>query len=149
MSQYQQESHMMKHLSLIGAVMLAAGPAMADSHSADDVHWHITMTVNAGKADAVKPLLDRMVAATQANEPGALTYDYMGDGDQVHIYERYADNAAAMTHMGNFGANFAEEFFEAFTITSVVVYGPAGDDLKEGLAPFSPTYFPQISGFSR
>lgn len=139
----------MNYLRLIGAVMLAAGPALADGHSADDVHWHITMTVNAGKADAVKPLLDRMVAATRANEPDALTYDYMGDGDQVHIYERYADNAAAMTHMGNFGANFAGEFLETFTITSVVVYGPAGDDLKEGLAPFSPTYFPQISGFSR
>jgi quinol monooxygenase YgiN len=149
MSQSQTETNIMKYVQLIGSIFLAAGPAMAADHSADDVHWHITMTVNSGMAEKVKPLLDRMVAATQANEPGTLTYDHMGDGDQVHIYERYADNAAAMTHMGNFGANFAEEFFEAFTITSVVVYGPAGDDLKEGLAPFSPTYFPQISGFSR
>jgi quinol monooxygenase YgiN len=139
----------MKLMSLITATVLAAGPTMAEGQSADDVHWHITMTVNAGQADAVKPLLDRMVAATQANEPGALTYDYMGDGDQVHISERYADNAAAMTHMGNFGANFAEEFIQAFSVNSVAVYGPAGDDLKEVLAPFSPTYMPQISGFSR
>ena len=107
------------------------------------------MTVNEGKADAVKPLLDRMVAATQADEPGALVYDYMGFGDQVHIVERYADNAASMTHMGNFGAKFAGEFLETFTITSVTVYGPAGDDLKQGLAPFSPTYLTEISGFAR
>jgi len=139
----------MKFTPLIAALILATGPAMADGHSVDDVHWHITMTVNDGKSDAVKPLLDRMVAATQANEPDALIYDYMGDGDQVHIYERYADNAAAMTHMGNFGANFAEEFLQTFSITSVTVYGPAGDDLKEGLAPFSPTYMPEISGFAR
>jgi quinol monooxygenase YgiN len=122
---------------------------MADSHSADHVHWHVTMTVNAGKADAARPLIDRMVAATQANEPGALTYDYMGDGDEVHIYERYADNAAAMKHVENLGANFAGEFLETFKVTSFIVYGPAGDNLKEGLAPFSPTYFPLISGFSR
>lgn len=139
----------MKFLPSLAAILLAAGPAIADGHSADDVHWHITMTVNAGRADAVKPLLDRMVAATLANEPDALTYDYMGVGDQVHIYERYADNAAAMVHMGNFGANFAGEFLETFTITSVTVYGPAGDDLKAGLAPFSPMYLSQISGFSR
>jgi quinol monooxygenase YgiN len=139
----------MKLMSIIAATMLAAGPVMAEDQSADDVHWHITMTVNAGQADAVKPLLDRMVAATQANEPGALTYDYMGDGDQVHISERYADNAAAMTHMGNFGANFAEKFMQTFSVNSVAVYGPAGDNLKEVLAPFSPTYMPQISGFSR
>ena len=139
----------MKFVATIAAIAFAAGPALADGHSADDVHWHITMTVNAGKADAVKPLLDKMVAATEANEPGALIYDYMGDGDQVQIYERYADNAAAMTHMGNFGANFADEFLATFSITSVTVYGPAGDDLKEALAPFSPTYLPQISGFAR
>lgn len=139
----------MKLMTLIAATMLVAGPLMAEDKSTDDVHWHITMTVNDGQADSVKPLLDRMVAATKANEPGALTYDYMGAGDQVHISERYADNAAAMTHMGNFGANFAEEFLQAFTINSVAVYGPAGDDLKEVIAPFSPTYMSQISGFSR
>ncbi|MDV7144558.1 antibiotic biosynthesis monooxygenase [Tropicimonas sp. TH_r6] len=139
----------MKTIITIAAAALSAGAAMADGHSADDVHWHITMTVNEGKADAVQPLLDRMVAATQENEPGALVYDYMGDGDQVHISERYADNAAAMTHMGNFGANFAEEFIQTFTVNSVAVYGPAGDDLKEVLAPFSPTYMQQISGFAR
>ncbi|CUH46706.1 putative quinol monooxygenase [Ruegeria atlantica] len=139
----------MKFFTIIAVATFAAGAAMAEDQSADDVHWHITMTVNAGQEDAVKPLLDRMVAATQENEPGALIYDYMGDGDQVHISERYADNAAAMTHMGNFGANFAEEFMQTFSITSVAVYGPAGDDLKEVLAPFSPTYMPQISGFAR
>ncbi len=139
----------MKTLLAIAAAALSAGSALAGGHSADDVHWHITMTVNAGQADAVKPLLDRMVAATMENEPGALVYDYMGDGDQVHISERYADNAAAMTHMGNFGANFAEEFIQTFSINSVAVYGPAGDDLKEVLAPFSPTYMQQISGFAR
>ncbi|WP_231701081.1 putative quinol monooxygenase [Aliiruegeria sabulilitoris] len=139
----------MKLFPTVAIAALAAGAAFAEGQSADDVHWHITMTVNAGQADAVKPLLDRMVAATQANEPGALVYDYMGDGDQVHISERYADNAAAMTHMGNFGANFAEEFMQTFSITSVAVYGPAGDDLKEVLAPFSPIFMPQISGFAR
>lgn len=139
----------MKFISAIAAAVFAAGPAIAEGHSADDVHWHLIMTVNAGQADAVKPLLDRMVAATMNNEPGALIYDYMGAGDKVHVYERYADNAAAMTHMGNFGSSFAEEFTRAFTITSVSVYGPAGDDLKGVLAPFSPTYMAQISGFAR
>ena len=139
----------MKLIPLIVAATLAAGPSLAQAQSADDVHWQITMTVNADQADAVKPLLDRMVAATQANEPDALIYDYMGDGDQVHIYERYADNAAAVTHMSNFGANFADEFMKVFSVNSVTIYGPAGDDLKEVLAPFSPTYLQEISGFAR
>lgn len=140
----------MKTTALIAALVLATGPAFAEGHSAnDDVHWHITMTVMDGKAEAVKPLLDRMVAATMANEPGALTYDYMGAGDVVHIYERYEDNAAAMVHMGNFGANFAGEFLSTFSLMSLTVYGPAEDDLKQALEGFSPMYYPQIAGFSR
>lgn len=134
---------------LISAIILFSGPALADGHSTDDVHWHVTMTVNAGQMDAVEPLLNRMVAATQANEPGAIVYDYMGEGNEVHIYERYADSAAAVTHMGNFAENFAEEFLQTFTVTSVDVYGPVGDDLKEILDPFSPTYMHRISGFAR
>jgi quinol monooxygenase YgiN len=139
----------MKYLSLIAATMLAAGPALADDQSADDVGWHIVMTVNAGMEDAVQPLLDRMVTATESTEPDALTYDYMGFGDQIHITERYADNAAAMTHMGNFGAKFAEEFMQTFALNSIAVYGPAGDDLKAVLEPFAPLYMTRISGFSR
>lgn len=139
----------MKYLPFIAATILAAGPALAEDQSADDVGWHIVMTVNAGMEDAVQPLLDRMVSATEANEPGALTYDYMGAGDQIHITERYADNAAAMTHMGNFGANFAEEFMQAFLLNSVTVYGPAGDDLKAVFEPFGPAYMTRISGYSR
>lgn len=139
----------MKYLSFIAATMLAAGPALAEDQSADDVGWHIVMTVNAGMEDAVLPLLDQMVSATKANEPGALTYDYMGAGDQVHIVERYADNAAAMTHMGNFGANFAEKFLQTFSVNSVAVYGPAGDDLKAVLEPFAPAYMARLSGYTR
>ena len=139
----------MKFMSPIAAMLLVAGPAFAEDHSADDVHWHITMTVNEGKADAVQPLLDKMVAATFADEPGALTYDYMGAGDQVYIYERYADNAAAMVHMGNFGAKFAGEFLSTFSLTSLAVYGPAEDDLKKVFEGLPATYYPQIVGFSR
>ena len=107
------------------------------------------MKVNEGMAEKVVPLVTKMSEATMANEPDALIYEYMQAGDAVHIYERYADNAAAMVHMTNFGENFAEEFFEVFTVESVAVYGPAGDDLKEALSGAGPAYLDKIAGFAR
>ncbi|WP_372571969.1 putative quinol monooxygenase [Ruegeria jejuensis] len=132
----------------VGAMILGATAAIA-GEDADDIHWSITMSVNEGMADKVVPLVTRMSEATMANEPDALIYEYMQDGDTVHIYERYADNDAAMLHMSNFGANFAEEFFEAFTVDSIAIYGPAGDDLKEVFADANPAYLGKIAGFAR
>lgn len=142
----------MKTFILPAAALLAASTAFAafaDGHSEDDVHWSIDMTINEGMAEKVAPLLTRMSDATMENEPDALIYEYMQSGDTVHIYERYADNAAAMVHMGNFGANFAEEFFAAFTVNRISVYGPAEDDLKAAFEGAGAEYLDKIAGFAR
>jgi quinol monooxygenase YgiN len=49
--------------------------------------------------------MNDMVESTKA-EPGALNYEWFisEDGTSCHIYERYADSAAAMVHMGHFPA---------------------------------------------
>jgi quinol monooxygenase YgiN len=59
-----------------------------------------------GQLEVFKALVSGMVEATRANEPGALNYEWLisEDGTSCHIYERHADSAAVMTHMGNLGA---------------------------------------------
>lgn len=136
-------------IAAAAALALAAPAALADGHAADDVHWTIAMTVKEGMDDAVLPLLTRMSEATEADEPGALIYEYMRAGDTVHIYERYADNAAALTHMGNFGEKFAEDFFGTFAVDSIAIYGPAGDDLKAVFEGTGAVYLDKIAGFAR
>lgn len=131
------------------AAILSAGVAAAGGHEGDALHWTLVATVQPGKAADVLPLVTRMSEATEASEDGTLIYEYMLSGDTVHIYERYADSAAALTHLGNFGANFAGDFLATFSVESISVYGPAGDDLKAALDGFPVTYFDKISGFSR
>ena len=139
----------MKHAVWAAALIMAGTGAFADGHDADDIHWSITMTVNDGMAEKVVPLVPRMSEATMANEPDALIYEYMQSGDQVHIYERYADNEAAVLHMSNFGANFADEFFAVFDVQSIAIYGPAGDDLKAVFEAANPAYLDKVAGFAR
>jgi quinol monooxygenase YgiN len=117
----------------------------------DHISWNLKLSVNDGQLDTFRSLMTEMVAATQANELGALTYDWyvLPDGKEVHIQERYADNGAALLHLGNFGANFAERFFACVTPRSFVVYGPANDDIRGALTPMGAVFMDHFGGFNR
>jgi quinol monooxygenase YgiN len=92
-----------------------------------------------------------MVEATEEGEPGALDYQWStsADGTVCHIYERYADSQAAMAHLANFGARFAERFMTVLAPIRFVVYGNPSLEVQEALAAFGPTYMRSVGGFSR
>jgi quinol monooxygenase YgiN len=117
----------------------------------DIIEWVLEMRVQEGQADMVQPLLDEMVAATQANEPGALHYEYYMPEDRstCTVLERYVDNDAVMVHLGNFGATFADRFLAAFAPERFTVYGPANDAVRAGLAAFGATHQQMVAGFHR
>ena len=91
-----------------------------------------------------------MVAATQANEPGTLDYEWnvSVDGTQCHMFERYVDSAATMAHLATSGEKFAGRF-EIVTPMRFVVYGSPSAAVKEALAEASPVYMSLANGFSR
>jgi quinol monooxygenase YgiN len=117
----------------------------------DIIEWVLEMRVQDGQADMVQPLLDEMVAATQADEPGALHYEYYMPDDRstCTVLERYADNDAVMAHLGNFGAKFADRFLTAFAPERFTVYGPANETVRAGLAAFGATHQKMVAGFHR
>jgi quinol monooxygenase YgiN len=118
---------------------------------AGEVSWVFKVAVNDGALDEFRALAAEMNEANEAAEPDALIYEWFlaDDGSTVHLYERYADNAAAMNHVARFGENFAGRFLALVSVTGVDIYGPAGDDLKEAVAGFSPNYYASIGGFAR
>lgn len=115
------------------------------------VHWVVEAEIKEGKLDAFKELMDEMVEATRAQEPEALTYEwYVGeDGQRCHLFERYKDSAAVMTHLGNFRRNFAERLMAVVTLTGVTVYGDPDESVRGALSDFDPHYFSMIGGFAR
>jgi quinol monooxygenase YgiN len=92
-----------------------------------------------------------MVESTQRNEVGALNYEWAISDDRrvCHLYERYQDTAAAMTHLESFGANFAARFREVVKPTRLVVYGTPSAQVKDALAGLSPLYMAPFGGFRR
>ncbi len=83
-----------------------------------EVAFLMELGVNPSQFDAVRGLLEEMIASGRA-EPGALSYAvYVSDdGRTVAFYERYADSAAVLAHMATFGEQFAPRFLAALTPT--------------------------------
>ncbi len=117
----------------------------------DAVSWVLELNVKSGQLDAFKALAQEMSEATQADEPGATHYEWFtdADGKNIHIYERYADSAATMVHLGNFGAKFAERFLACVDPTRLTVYGDPSAEARGALAGFGAAHMTQFDGYAR
>ena len=117
----------------------------------NDVSWMLELDVQEGRESDFRALMAEMAAATEANEPGTLSYEWStsADGKRCHIYERYADSAAAMTHVGTFAERFVERFMDVLTPVRLVFYGSPSADLKEAMDGFNAVYMEHADGFTR
>ncbi len=117
---------------------------------ADDLYWLFTVKVHPGQFDTFKALVAEIVGATQ-QEPGTLAYQYAVSADQetVHIFERYRDSAAFVTHAETTFARYVEGFLALVSIKSVLVYGAPSAQARKVLDSFNPTYMSLFDGFAR
>ncbi len=117
----------------------------------DAVSWVLELAVKDGQLDAFKALAQEMSEATQADEPGATHYEWFidADGKTIHIFERYADDAATMIHLGTFGAKFAERFLACVDPARLMVYGDPNAEVREALAGLGAAHMTQFAGFAR
>ncbi len=116
----------------------------------DVVSWVVEVSIKSGQLDNFKALVEELVQSTR-NEPNTLAYEWFlgGDNSSCHIYERYADSAATMTHLGTFGEKFAERLLSVVDITRFTVYGAPNDEVKGVLGGFGATFMGQLNGFAR
>jgi quinol monooxygenase YgiN len=113
------------------------------------ISWILQVAIHPGKLDDFQAVAKDLIAKTES-EPTTLDYEWNLSEDQTvcHIFERYADNDAVVTHVQSFGA-FAQRFMEACHPTRFHVYGTPNDAVKSALADLNPVYFSPLGGFSR
>lgn len=116
-----------------------------------NVSWVYELEIQPGREHDFSVLMEEMVNATQANESGTLNYEWStsADGKVCHIYERYADSAAVLTHGRIFGERFAGRFLAVLKPVRLVVYGSPSAVVKDALAGMNPIYMQSVGGFSR
>ena len=116
----------------------------------EHVSWVIELAVKPGQLDSFKELMEEMVAGT-SSEPQTLNYEwYISDDDgTVHIFEKYADSEAMITHVNGFMGKWAGRFLECVDPTRFTVYGDTSEAARELLDPFGATYLATWGGFAR
>ena len=115
----------------------------------EEISWLLEVTILPGKLDDFRAVVRDLVASTR-NEPGTLIYEWYltADGTNCHIYERYKNSVAVVTHVQSFG-RFAEKFMQACRPTHFYVYGAPTDEAKAAIADLGPVFLPLMDGFSR
>jgi quinol monooxygenase YgiN len=118
--------------------------------SEGEVWWILKCAVKDGQLDAFEELMGEMVAATR-DEPGALAYEWFvsDDGTAVHLYERYADSDAAITHIDGFLTSWASRFTGCVDVKGFTVYGSPSDAAREKMAPLNANVLAPWGGFVR
>ena len=104
----------------------------------DAISFVIDLRIKAGEIDNFRALMAEMVASAEANEPGTVNYEwYVSDDERIcHIYERYADSQATVTHLGTFAEKFADRFMAVLEPTRFMVYGDASAEVREIVGQF-------------
>jgi len=113
------------------------------------ISWVFEAAITPDGLDDYRALAREITADNEAAEPGQTIMEWFIDDYDVHIYERYVDSAAAVSHVQRFVANFAERFLSLCTPTRMSVYGEPSDELKEAVAGFNPRYLGPVAGHAR
>jgi quinol monooxygenase YgiN len=115
-----------------------------------ELYWIANLDVAPEHIDDFKKVVSELVAASQ-KEAGTLSYDYSiaADGRTVHIFERYRDSAAAVSHIEKTVAPLFERFRSHVTSRGVTVYGNPDDAARKLLDKLSPRYMTSFDGFMR
>ncbi len=114
----------------------------------NQISWRVELTVKSGQLDSFLKLTGEMVDAARA-ERGVLSYQRFvaDDGTCVHIYERYADSAAALGHLQMFEERFGRRFAGMVVRRRFAVYGTPSAELKSRLDGFGATFLRPFGDF--
>src|ERR1700730_301138 len=113
-----------------------------------DISWQVELEVKPGQLASFRALTGEMLAVTR-RERGVLSYQRFvsEDGTIIHIYERYADSAAAVAHLDAFAKRFASRFGSMVERKTFTVFGYPSVELKSVLDRFKATYLKPFGDF--
>ena len=128
-----------------------ASPNARATATGSQVAWMFELAVKAGREVDFRALMAEMAEATDRNEPGTLDYEWYvsDDGRRLHLFERYADADAAMTHLARFGKRYMARFFDVLAPERMTVYGSPDDRVRGALAQLAPQVMSRAAGFRR
>ena len=116
------------------------------------IHFKAELTIQEGKVQEYKKLVQDMSRMVETNEPDAIEYQFYLDGDETKriVYETYASSEAVLAHnTGVASQTILPKIFSVSRISGFEVYGNPSKELRKLLTSFSLQIYDLFAGFSR
>ena len=114
-----------------------------------NIYWIFKAEIGEGKLEALKKLASKFCQITEI-ESSVIAYEWSisTNGKMLHVYERYVDSDAALTHLANVDPHIPE-LMELVTPTEIICYGAASNSFKEAVKDFPMVYMENFEGFHK
>lgn len=115
----------------------------------ENIFWVLITKIKEGETGNLKALISEMTESTKVNEPGAINFEWFISSDEkfCHLYERYENSAATVTHLRNFTKNYAKRFMECLEVKSFMVYGKPSEEVIKMMSPLGVVFMEPAGGF--
>ena len=118
----------------------------------NQIHFSAEFTIEEGKIEEFKKLVQDMSRAVEANEPDTINYQFYLNraGTKCIVNETYANSEAVLAHTtGVASQTILPKVFSVSRISRFDVYGNPSEELQKMLTSFSPQTYNLFAGFSR
>ena len=116
------------------------------------IQFRAEFTIQEGKIEEYKKLVQEMSRVVEANEPDTISYQFYLNRDETKcvVYETYANSEAVFAHNnGAASQTILPNIFNISKISKFEVYGNPSEELQKVLTSFSPQTYNLFTGFSR
>ncbi len=119
----------------------------------NQIQFRAEFTIQEGKIEEYKKLVQDMSRMVEANEPDTINYQFYLNGyDETKciVYETYSNSEAVFAHMNGVASQtILPKIFNFCRISKFEVYGNPSEELQKVLTSFRPQIYNLFTGFTR
>ena len=118
----------------------------------DQIEFRAEFTIQEGKIEEYKRLVQDMSKLVKAHEPGTIGYKFYLNSSETKciVSEIYANSEAVFAHRNGVASQtILPRIFNVSRISRFEVYGNPSEELQKVLTSFSPETYNLFAGFSR
>jgi quinol monooxygenase YgiN len=118
----------------------------------NQIDFRAEFTIEEGKIEEYKKLVQEMSRMVEANEPDTINYQFYLSRDQTKcvVHETYRNSEAVLVHNNGVASQMKlPKIFSLAKISRFDVYGSPSEELQKVLATFGAQTYNLFAGFSR
>lgn len=116
------------------------------------IHLRTEFTINEGKIEEFKKLVEETSKFVETNEPDTITYQFYLNKDQTKclVHETFTGSEAALAHINSVESQtILLKILNVSRMNRLDVYGNPSEELRKVLASHSSQTYNPFAGFSR